>query len=155
MSVITSTGTKLSVVASAPATFNKAGFELLSFEEVGEITDYGEYGPTVQVVEHNPLATGITEKYKGFINYGSLSIGLAWDVSDDGQYILSEGVTGATKNDPHSVMIEYQDGSVDYFVCGIFSYTKNPSSANNMVGSSVQVEINSPVLNVPTAVSGA
>lgn len=149
MTAITNTGTKLSVVAGAPATVDATGFGALTFVEVGEVTDLPEYGPTVQVVEHNPLATGVTEKYKGFINYGSQSVGLAWDVADAGQAILSAGVTGSGQNDPHSVKIEYQDGSIDYYVCGIFSYTKNPGSANQIVGSTVQVEINSVVVNVP------
>lgn len=149
MAVLTSTGTLLAVSVAAPATYDQAGFAALTYTNVGEVTDLPEYGPNVQVVEHNPLATGITEKYKGFINYGSQSMGLAWDVSDAGQTILSAGVTGATKNDPHSFRITYQDGSVDYYQGGIFSYTKNPGSANSIVGSTVQVEINSIVVNVP------
>ena len=149
MAVLTSTGTKLSVVAEAPATFDAAGFEALTFVEVGEVTDLPEYGPNVQVVNHEPLSSGITEKYKGFIDYGSIAVGLGYDVADDGQLILSDAVSGATKNDPHSFEIEYQDGSKDYFVGGVFSYTKNPGAANNIVSSTATVEINTEVLNVP------
>ena len=69
MSVLTSTGTILSVVADEPATIDAAGFGALTFVEVGEVTDIPEYGPNVQVVEHNPLKTGVTQKFKGFINY--------------------------------------------------------------------------------------
>lgn len=149
MSVLTSTGTVLKVFAGAPATFDKVGYEALALVAVGEVTDLPEYGPNVQVVNHEPLATGVTEKYKGFINYGSIAVGLGYDVADAGQLILSTAVSGATKNDPHSFAIEYQDGSVDYFMGGVFSYTKNPGSANSIVGSTAQIEINSEVLNVP------
>lgn len=149
MAVLTSTGTLIAVSVGAPATVDGAGFDALTYTNCGEATDLPEYGPNVQVVEHNPLATGVTEKYKGFINYGSMSIGLAYDANDAGQVILSDGVTGATKNDPHSIRITYQDGSIDYFIAGIFSYTKAPGSANSIVGSTVQVEINSDVVYVP------
>jgi hypothetical protein len=149
MAKLTSTGTKLSVAAEDPATFNEAGYEAMTtFIEVGEVIDLPEYGPNVQVVESNPLATGVTEKFKGFINYGSQSMGLEFDAEDAGQIILAAGVEGAEKNTQHAVKIEYQDGSVDYYSARIFSYTKAPGSANSMVGSTVQVEINTPITRV-------
>ena len=151
MSKITSTGTKLSVVAEDPATFDDVGYEALTFVEVGEVIDLPEYGPNVQVVESNPLATGVTEKFKGFINYGSQSMGLEFDAEDAGQIILAAGVEGATKNQQHAVKIEYQDGSIDFYSARIFSYTKAPGSANSMVGSTVQVEINTPITRVAAA----
>ena len=148
MAKLTSTGTKLSVVAEDPATFDDVGYAALTFVEVGEVIDLPEYGPNVQVVESNPLATGITEKFKGFINYGSQSMGLEFDSADAGQIVLAAGVEGATKNQQHAVKIEYQDGSVDYYSARIFSDTKAPGSANSMVGSTVQVEINTPITRV-------
>jgi len=149
MAKLTSTGTKLSVVAEDPATFDEAGYEAMTtFVEVGEVIDLPEYGPNVQVVESNPLATGTTEKFKGFINYGSQSMGLEFDSADAGQIILAAGVEGAAKNKQHAIKIEYQDGSVDYYSARIFSYTKAPGSANSMVGSTVQVEINTPITRV-------
>ena len=149
MAKLTSTGTKLSVAAEDPANFTEAGYEAMTtFVEVGEVIDLPEYGPNVQVVESNPLATGITEKFKGFINYGSQSMGLEFDAEDAGQIILAAGVEGAEKNTQHAVKIEYQDGSVDYYSARIFSYTKAPGSANSMVGSTVQVEINTPITRV-------
>ena len=148
MAKLTSTGTILSVVAGDPATFNAAGYAGLTFVVVGEVIDLPEYGPNVQVVESNPLATGITEKFKGFINFGSQSMGLEFDAEDAGQLVLAAGVEGAGKNQQHAVKIEYQDGSIDYYSARIFSYTKAPGSANSMVGSTVQVEINTPITRV-------
>ena len=148
MAKLTSTGTILSVVAGDPATFTAVDYAAQSFVEVGEVIDLPEYGPNVQVVESNPLATGITEKFKGFINFGSQSMGLEFDSEDAGQQILADGVEGATKNQQHAVKIEYQDGSIDYYSARIFSYTKAPGSANSMVGSTVQVEINTPITRV-------
>ena len=148
MAKLTSTGTILSVVAGDPASFTAVDYAAQIFVVVGEVIDLPEYGPNVQVVESNPLATGITEKFKGFINFGSQSMGLEFDSEDAGQQILADGVEGSTKNQQHSVKIEYQDGSIDYYSARIFSYTKAPGSANSMVGSTVQVEINTPITRV-------
>lgn len=148
MSVLTSTGTLLAVVASEPATIDAAGFGALTFVNIGEVTDLPEYGASAEVVSHQPLATGITRKYKGFINNGSMSVSLARDADDAGQQILALGVTGVNKNTEHSFRVTYQDGSIDYFTGKIFSYTKAPGSANSMVGSTVQIEINSVIVEV-------
>lgn len=148
MSVLTSTGTLLAVVAAQPATVDAAGFGALTFVNVGEVTDLPEYGASAEVVTHQPLATGITEKYKGFINNGSMSVSLARDADDAGQAVLALGVTGINKNTEHSFRVTYQDGSIDYFTGKIFSYTKAPGSANSMVSSTVQIEINSAIVEV-------
>ena len=149
MSVITNTGITLSVVAGAPATLDKLGYEALTFVEVGEVTDLGEYGPNVEVVTHNPLKTGVTQKLPGFINYGSQTIALGWDVADEGQTLLSDAANNPATAGEHSVKVQYADGSIDYYVGRVFSYTKAPGSANSVVGSNVNFELNTPVLNVP------
>ena len=148
MTVKTSTGTILSVVKAEPATYDEAGYGDLTFVEVGEVTDIPEYGPTASVVTHEPLATGITQKFKGFIDYGSVSLGLGYDTTDDGQEILSAGVDGDGQYDEHSFKVEYSDGEVDYFTAKIFSYTKNPSTSNSIVASTVSIEINTSITTV-------
>lgn len=149
MSKMTSTGTILAVSAASPATVDASGFGALSFTTVGEAIDIPEYGPTVQVVESNPLATGVTEKFNGFINYGSLSIGLDLDLEDAGQAILEAGVpVPPAQFTPHSFKITFPDGTIEYFVAGIFSYTRNPSTANSMIGSTALLEINSKIIRV-------
>lgn len=148
MAVITSTGTLLAVVAAEPATVDAAGFGALTFVNVGEVTDLPEYGASAEVVTHQPLATGITRKYKGFINNGSMSVSVGYSSDDAGQNVLALGVTGINKNTEHSFRVTYQDGSIDYFTGKIFSYTKAPGSANSMVSSTVQIEINSVIVEV-------
>lgn len=148
MGKLTSTGVTLGVVAGLPATVDAAGFGALTYVNVGEVVDLPEYGPTVQVVESNPLATGITEKYAGFTNYGSIAIGLELDVADAGQIILEAAIPDAGVDSPHSFAITYSDGTIEYFHGGVFSYTRAPGSANSMVGSTASVEINSKIIRV-------
>lgn len=145
---MTSTGIKFSVAAELPSTFDEAGYSAVTWTEVGAVTDIPEYGPSIAVVESMPLATGTVEKYQGFINYGSTSIGLEYDVSDAGQTILSDAIVPGAAFVPHSFKVEYNDSSVEYFHGGVFSYTRTPGSANSMVGSTAQIEINSAVLRV-------
>lgn len=148
MAVQTSTGIIASVFAGEPATYDEAGFAALAWVKVAEVTSIGEYGATTDVVEHQPLETGVTEKFKGFINYGSPTFDLARDASDAGQAILSAASDGATRFDEHSFKFEYNDGSIDYFTSKVFSYTKNPGGANNMVGSTCQLEANAKPVEV-------
>lgn len=150
MPKMTSTGVTLGVVAGLPATEDAAGYGALVFIPVGEVVDLPEYGPTVQVVESNPLATGITEKRAGFTNYGSLAVGLELDIEDAGQVILEAAIPDAGTDAPHSFEITYNDGTIEYFHGGVFSYTRAPGSANSMVGSTANVEINSKIIRVVT-----
>lgn len=148
MSKQTSTGIALSVVADLPATEDDTGYAALTWVEVGEVVDLPEYGPTVQVVESNPLKTGITEKYPGFTNFGSIAIGLELDTEDAGQQILEAAINPGGAFVPHSFKIEFADGTIEYFHGGVFSYTRAPGSANSMVGSTAQAEINSIIVRV-------
>lgn len=146
MTVKTSTGITLGVVAAEPATHDVPGFAALTYTLVGEVTDIPEYGPTVTVVTHEPLATGVTQKEKGFINYGTTALALGHDTTDAGQDILKEGTTGTGQFVEHSFAVTFSDGSIDYFTGKIFSYTKNPGAANSIVGSTATVEINTAVV---------
>lgn len=146
----TSTGVLLAVVADLPATNDAAGYAALTWVPVGEVIDLPAYGPEVQVVTSEPLATGITQKFNGFINYGSIQLGLEQDLDDDGQEALDLGVPiPPNQFTPHSFRVTLPDGRVDYFNGGIFSYTTDIGSANSMVGSTCTVEINSNVIRVP------
>jgi len=143
MTTQTSTGTLFAISASSAATIDPAGFGALVYTTVGEITDIAEIGADVAVVSHNPLATGITEKFKGFTNYGSSSVSFARDTTDAGQILLNSGAAGANKNTQHAIKITYQDGAIDYFHAKIFSFKITAGSSDAIVGSTSSVEIES------------
>lgn len=146
MGTMTSTGTKLYVTAVTPATFDAVGYAALSFTEVKEVTTIPAYGAQRAVVTHQPLATGVDQKEHGFINYGSVAVEGAHDPEDAGQALLNNAVLTTGQN--ISVKIQYQDGSVDYTYGKAFSKTKNPGSANSMVGSSMSIEFNKAIVPV-------
>lgn len=150
---MTSTGITIAAVLGAPATFDQAGFEALTFENIGQVSNIPAFGPTVQVVESNPLATGITEKFVGFVNYGSVALEADYDDEDAGQSLVTSAVdTGdASFGQDFSFELTYSTGAKRYWVGKFFSATENPGSANSMVSTSMNVEINSPVLKVAAA----
>lgn len=145
--VMTSTGVKLYVSAALPATYDAAGYGALTWTEVTNVTTIPAYGPTAAVVTHQPLSTGVDEKYGGFINYGSVAVEAAFVADDAGQGILR--TNALQPNTQIAVRVEYPGNQDDYTVGKCFSGTKNPGSANSMVGSSMTIEFNKPIVEVP------
>tara|TARA_R110002051_G_scaffold324424_2_gene421626 strand:+ start:23427 stop:23945 length:519 start_codon:yes stop_codon:yes gene_type:complete len=146
MAVQTSTGTLFAIVAAEPATIDQAGFAALTFVDVGEVTDVAEYGADTSVVTHQPLATGVVEKFKGFVNYGSSTVSFGRDTTDAGQALLLSGSDGINKNVRHSVRVTYQNGDLDYFTCKVFSFKKVPGSADAIVTATSNIEIESVIV---------
>lgn len=145
----TSLGTALAVSTAAPATYDEAGYEALTYTNVGEITSVGEFGATAAVVTHDPLALGYTVKRKGQINYGTLTLQMARDVSDAGQIVLKAGADGASKYVVHTWRVTHQSGLVQYFTGMVFGYTTNVGGSNQIVGASTTIELDRPILDIP------
>ena len=147
MTVQTTAGATLGIVASSPATYDQAGFAALTFVNVGEIVSLGEHGATYALVTHQPLDKRRTEKFKGSVNDGSMALSLGMDLADAGQAVLIAGADGAEVDTEHSVEITYQDGSIEYFTCVIMSYTRNPSTIDAIIGANVTIELNNKVID--------
>lgn len=150
MSKQTSTGILLGCVEGSPATQDQVGYEALTFTNIGELTNIPDFGATVQVVESNPLATGITEKFPGFVNFGSVNLEADLDDEDAGQALATDAVTPdhASFGKVFSFKLTYASGAVRYWQARFFSATEAPGSANSMVTTAMNVEIVTKVLKV-------
>lgn len=127
-------GTVLSTTATLPANQLLATYEALTgWNVVGEVTDIPSFGPSHEVVSHVPLATGITAKYHGAKNNGSMTIPMALDYNDAGQLALK---TAMANRDRVSFRIVYADGTTDYFLGKVFSFTRSAA-----IGSVVMAEV--------------
>lgn len=146
--VFTSAGTQYAVSAAPPATYDQVGFEALTFTDVAEVTDMGEYGPTYEVVTHNPLSTRRTVKRKGTVNDGAMTLQLGRDPSDAGQALMIAGVDGANRDVVYSHKVTLQDGTVQYFTGQIYGYTTNISSINTITSASTTVELDNEIIEV-------
>lgn len=141
----TSAGTKLYMSASLPATYNQAGFAALSFTEVGEISDLGEFGRQYNLVTFNPLGDRRTVKRKGSYNDGTIAAQMARVPTDAGQII----VTAAVNSDlSRSIKIVLQDGTIFYTTVQVMSYTTNVGSVDQITSATVNMEIDNDIIEI-------
>jgi len=138
-----SIGTTIAISAAVPATFDVAGFDALSFTEIGEVTEVNEYGGEAAVIEHTPLKTGITQKLHGAINNGSLSVPMALDRGDAGQIIVGASYSS---RDQVSFRVAFPDGSIDYFQGKCMSPVKRGANVGNVLGGSAMIEIDTDIV---------
>lgn len=146
MAVQTSAGATLEVVAAQPATNDLAGYQALSFTNVGEISDMAAFGAQYELVTFNDIGSRTTRKYKGTVNYGSMQLTLGRDPADAGQAILIEGADGTEIDTTHSFKATLQDGEIQYFQGKIMGYDTQVGAANNIVSSNCPVELESTIL---------
>jgi len=146
--VFTSAGTTIGISAVLPATNTESGYEALTFTDVDEVVDLGEFGRVYSVVNHNPLGTRATVKRKGSFNDGAVTMQLARVPADAGQTILQ---TALDDDDDYAFKVTLQDGTVQYFSAQVISYTTNVGSVDQITGASVTLEINSEegIIEVP------
>ncbi|MCA3254931.1 MAG: hypothetical protein INF91_04850 [Alphaproteobacteria bacterium] len=138
MTVQTSAGSTLGIVKAAPATFNVAGYEALTFVNVGEITDLGEFGREFSLVTHNPVGSRGTQKYKGSFNEGAMNLGLGLDQDDAGQVLLQAAVDD---DDDYSYCVTLQDGSKFYFRAKAMSFKIGVGSVDQITSATTSLEI--------------
>lgn len=146
----TSAGTTISVCATAPATYDQSGFEALSFTEIGEVTDMGEFGKTYNVVTHNPIGNRQTVKRKGSYNNGTVSLQMARVPSDAGQAIL---VAAVDSDNSYSFKVVLQDTTVLYFSAQVTSYPVNIGNVDSITAATVNCEIDNEIIEVAAAAS--
>lgn len=130
--------TKFAISAALPASYDQAGYAALTFKDVGEVTNGGSHGRTYQVVNHNPIATRGTRKFKGSFNEGQKTIQLAVDNEDPGQAIVK---TALNNDASYAFRVTYQDGSIDYFAAIVTSWSKSTESVDSMYSASVGLEL--------------
>ncbi len=139
----TSAGTTISVSESAPESYDVTGFEALSFSEVGEVSDLGEFGREYSEVTFNPLGDRRTVKRKGSFNDGNITMTLARVPSDSGQAILQDALDN---DDSFHFVVELQDGTRLYFAAQVMSYTTNVGGVDQITSASVTLGITNDIL---------
>lgn len=143
-------GATFSIVSGAPATYNQAGFEALTFVEVGEVISIGEFGGSAEVITHTPIKTGIIKKFKGSKDYGSQSIQYG-KLTDLGQTALSDGFDGANEFEEHSIEVAYSDNTKRYYTGVVTSYTNQELSTSAVVNGASTIEVTNKIVEVVPA----
>lgn len=144
--IYSSIGSVLYVSAAQPATSDKAGYEALTWTEVGIVGSISAFGGSTAVDSFNVLKSGNTAKRKGFTDFGNMTVGMARVTSDAGQTLLKSGFDGADKGKVFSFKLQHPDGTdlVQYAEVLVTSYTTDPQA---IVQAETVLEITSPVLD--------
>lgn len=145
--VFASVGTKISVAIAAPATFDEAGFDALTYSLVGEASEVPAFGAEAALATHVPLALGYTVKRRGSVNYGSVTIPMALSALDAGQAIMkTAGLAAPGANSLLSVEVELPNGDKLWFQAETMSFKTNVGNADAIAMAEVTLEISSAVV---------
>lgn len=141
MTVHTTAGTTLRISATAPATFDVAGYETAfttGAKLVGEITDLGEFGREYALVTHSPIDTRGTQKFKGSFNEGSMALQLGLDQEDEGQILMQ---TALNDDADYSFEITLQGGDVAYFQAKVMTFKVGAGGGDSITSASCTLEL--------------
>lgn len=154
MSATGTLGTKLYVGDTPLADINASADTISDFQaltittEVKPVENLGEFAREFQLVTFNAIGDGRTLKLKGPYNDGTLSLSLAFDLSEPGQQILFTACKTANQ-DVYPFKITFT-GTTAYFAVCYFgglpmSYRINAGAANNVLRATVNVEVDTEV----------
>lgn len=96
--LIASKGTKVYIGSALPSTYDVAGYDALTWTEVGMIESIGEFGPESSIGSFTPIGTGIACKFMGTTDNGEISLTIAKTSTDTGlqTLIAAQGATSST-----------------------------------------------------------
>ena len=144
----TSAGSTIGIADGLPTQFNDDGtdgFPSLSYADIGEVTDLGEFGREYNLVTHQPLAERRTVKRKGSFNDGSITLQVARVPGDEGQ---AKAIVAMDEDEPRAFEIELQDGTKLYFAGVVMSYQTNVGGADQITSASIMIEITTEIVEV-------
>lgn len=105
MDFATGAGATIGLSAAAPATYNEAGYEALTFTNVGKVTNFGDVPSRIyQEVTQQYLASAGTDVAKGAYDLGSQTITVAIDPDDAGQELLD---TATNSTGAYSIKLDH------------------------------------------------
>lgn len=146
--VFTSAGSTIAVSAAAPATYDQAGFDVLTFTTIGKVSDMGEFGREYAEVTFNALGERKTEKRKGSYNDGNLSLSLARVPGDAGHILL---LAALAVDDSYAFEVTLQDGTIMYFTAQTMSYKTGVGSTDQITTATCNLAIDNDIIEVAPA----
>ena len=145
MAAFTSAGSTLRVTATAPATFNSAGYGTIfpgspaaGNPVIGEITDLGEFGREYALVTHSPVGNRATQKFKGSFNTGTMNVSLALDTDDAGQVICK---AASLSDSNYSILVTTQNGDKYYFQAKVMSWKVGVGGVDQITTATMALEL--------------
>src|SRR5690625_4296357 len=152
MALHSSAGTCLSVSADLPATYDAAGFDALTFTQVGELESIGEMVMRRNSGEFSNLCTGNTSVIKGNRQAITVSVVCALDEDDAGQVLMIES---EDSHDLYSFCVTESNGTKNYFEGTVSAAGKEAGGDTEAVKAPYDIgvqavkEMEKPILVVP------
>ena len=142
MAVETSAGTLLHISAGKPATFDGAGYAAvgMTWTPVGEVVDMGEFGRKYALIKHNPVATRVTQKFKGSYDEGNMPLKLALDNDDAGQILCK---TASKSDASYSIKITLPGGDTYYCQAIVMDFVIGGLTVDSVTSASISLELTS------------
>lgn len=141
---MTSAGSKIAV-GNPPASQTLVALQAVSYTDIAEVTDIGEFGRTYNLVTHNPLGDRITVKRKGSINNGTIQLQMAYAPADPGQTLLA---TAVDSDSSYSYRVTIQDGTNFYFTGQAMGRPIQVGGVDSITASTCNIEIDSQIFRV-------
>jgi hypothetical protein len=141
--VQTAAGATLRISATIPGTFNLAGYQAIFDASpapalVGEITDFGDFGREYNPVNHNPVASRGTQKFKGSFNEGQMNLQIGLDEDDTGQTLMQ---TARDSDSDYSFALELQNGDRYFFQAKVLGFKISVGSVDSIVSAATTLDI--------------
>ncbi|MCW2395890.1 MULTISPECIES: hypothetical protein [unclassified Sphingobium] len=149
MTSSTAAGSTLAITATAPATFDAAGYEAGTFTKVGGVEKIGGVGSVFNKVEFQPL-DGPKDKHKGSRDNGSLSPSMALDETDAGQVLMRTAADDKTSK-IYYFKVTFPTGAKRYFGGRVFGMPENIDGADSILMANPTVEIITDIVRVPAS----
>ena len=141
---ITSAGSKISI-GNPPASQTLVALQAVSYTDIAEVTDIGEFGKSYNLVTHNPLGDRVTVKRKGSINNGTIALQMAYAPADPGQTLLA---TAVDSDNSYSYRVTLQDLTQFYFTGQAMSRPVQVGGVDSITASTCNIEIDSTIFKV-------
>lgn len=137
--------TTIAHAVGEPATENAAGYEALTWVEVGEVVSIGEYGDTSEDVAVTKLKDGRTEHFNGAKDGGEMPVTCVREAADAGQVLVE---ANANTNQTVSTRITDPNGDIEYSYGRLANFRRPERTASSYDGVTYAVRRNSGTVTV-------
>lgn len=146
MAIQTSAGSTIAIATALPGTYDATGFNALTWQLVGEVTDIGEFGKEYNLVTHMPVATRQVKKLKGSFNNGAIQLQMARDQAVGSNQDKLKTALGSDAS--YAFRVTLQDGTKMYFTGKVMSYKSAVGGVDSVTGATTAIEIDGEIVEV-------
>lgn len=158
MSVYSTLDTQLFISSTTitSTTTTKTQYAALTWVEVLEVEDMGQYGDTASAITFVSLKDGRVRKFKGTRDGGDMAVVVGADQLDTGQIAMDAAQADDKFEYGFKVVIPNRVTSggtdeVDYFRGRVMSNKKTVGASNQIIKKNYSIAVNSVITTVPNA----